>query len=117
MKEGLPKNLSEADLKELCEREKTFVTPKDDLRIIELLNERNGIPTNVHLVDGVVRHVIDIGWGYDQDDPYAHVSTNVSPGVEDTESFPFDFFFTYSVAKITDPESGETLLQIDQNAR
>ena len=98
--------LSPGDLKALRERERSTVSVTDDARIIQLLADRAGAPTRVHLVDGQVLEGLNVSWGYDLDDPYAHVSTNVSPSMDDDQSFPFEFFFTHSVSRISDPEDG-----------
>ncbi len=103
--------LSPDDQKALREREESTVSVADDTRIVQLLADRDGTPTRVHLVDGQVLEVLNVAWGYDMDDPYAHVSTNVSPSVDDSHSFPFEFFFTYSVSRISDPQNGTTLFK------
>ena len=103
--------LSPDDLKALPEREESTVSGSDDARIIQVLADRAGTPTHVHLADGQVLNVLNVAWGYDMDDPYAHVSTNISPSVDDLESFPFEFFFTYSVIRVSDPKDGTTLFK------
>lgn len=99
------------DQKTLREREASLVSVADDARIIQLLADRAGTPTRAHLVDGQVLEVHSVGWVYDQGDPFAHVSTNVSPSAGDTRSFPFDFFFTDSVALVSDPANGAVLFR------
>jgi hypothetical protein len=52
--------------------------------------------------------VYNIAWGYDFGDPYAHLSTDVSPGQEGRS---FDFFSTHKITRVTDPLSGQVLLE------
>jgi hypothetical protein len=40
---------------------------------------------------------LDIAWGYDWQDEYAHVTTNCSPG---SPGLSLDFFFTHEVATV-----------------
>ncbi|WP_211762667.1 hypothetical protein [Kutzneria sp. CA-103260] len=80
--------------------------PGDD-DVIELLQRRDGVPTEVVLRDGNTLTVLNIAWGYDIGDEYAHVTTNFSPPAEGIE---IDFFCTDTVAAIVDPETGTTLL-------
>lgn len=69
----------------------------DDL--IQLLRERDGSRTIVDLRRNISLVVVNIAWGYDLGEPYAHVSTNISPIVEGED---FDFFHTYEVTRIRD---------------
>ncbi|HEU0102230.1 MAG TPA: hypothetical protein VFR07_07910 [Mycobacteriales bacterium] len=41
--------------------------------------------------------MLDIAWGYDWQDEYAHVTTNCSPG---SPGLSLDFFFTHEVATV-----------------
>ncbi|MCB5170125.1 hypothetical protein LG634_35655 [Streptomyces bambusae] len=81
--------------------------PQDEA-ILQLLQDRDGLPSEVLLRDGVALTVFNIAWGYDIGDEYAHVTTNISPAVEGTT---VDFFLTKSVAAILDPASGAVLLE------
>jgi hypothetical protein len=83
------------------------VEPVDD-DLIQLFRSRDGTRTDVTLKDGRIFAVFDIAWGYDFDDPYAHISTNVSP---DVEGQSFDFFFTREIAVVTDPEDEGVLYE------
>ena len=104
-------DLSLEDQKELREREATLVAIDEDASIIALLVARDGLHTCVHLVDGRVLHVMNIAWGYDMEDPFAHVTTNASPTPADSSAYPIDFFFTDSVARITAHEDGSILFK------
>lgn len=77
-----------------------------DESLIRLMNRRGGLATLVRLRDGRTIRVFNIAWGYDYGDRYAHVSANVSPSI-DTEEF--DFFFSFEIAAITDPDSGAVI--------
>lgn len=57
------------------------------------------------LRDGRRLSVINVAWGYDIGDEYAHVTSNISPGI-DGESV--DFFFTSDVEIVLD-EAGQEL--------
>jgi hypothetical protein len=80
-----------------------------DEHAIRLLGRRDGEPTTVVLPGGTRCIVHNIAWGYDIGERYAHVTTNISPGVEGAE---VDFFETRNVASILD-EHGWTLLELD----
>ena len=62
-----------------------------DDELIRLLRERDGLRTVVDTRRNVSLLVVNIGWGYDLSEPYAHVSTNVSPTVEGED---YDLFHT-----------------------
>ncbi|SDW26069.1 hypothetical protein SAMN05421504_10194 [Amycolatopsis xylanica] len=83
--------------------------PPRDEEILRVLQDRDGVPTTVVLRDGRALTVFDISWGYDMGDEFAHVTTNVELGDENT---PLDVFVTNEVAKIVAPESGEVLLEV-----
>ncbi|MFI9240591.1 hypothetical protein [Streptomyces sp. NPDC053079] len=82
--------------------------PKDDA-ILQLLQDRDGVATEVVLRDGMKLTVFNIAWGYDLGDEYAHVTTNISP---DVDGGAIDFFFTTTVAAVVDPATGTVLLEI-----
>jgi hypothetical protein len=85
----------------------TSVQPEPrDADLIRLLVARAGAETQVTLNSRRVLHVITIAWGYDMGDAYAHVTTNISPAIEDRT---VDFFYTCDVLKLTDPASGNIL--------
>ena len=77
-----------------------------DKALIDLLRERDSQRTIVMLKDGQRLEVLNIAWGYDVGDKYAHVSTNISPSLT---GLPFDFFFTSEVRTVLDPETGAQL--------
>src|SRR5262245_46529230 len=77
-----------------------------DAAVLQVLRERDGQPTEARLSDGRTMTVVNIAWGYDLGDEFAHVTTNVSPDVEGQE---IDFFFTSEVESLADTTSGEVL--------
>ncbi|GAA4923283.1 hypothetical protein HD597_000384 [Nonomuraea thailandensis] len=85
-----------------------MMQPPQDQAILRLLQDRDGVATEVTLHDGTSLTVFNIAWGYDMGDVYAHVTTNISP---DVEGACIDFFFTDAVRVIADPASGAVLLR------
>jgi hypothetical protein len=83
--------------------------PPRDKAILGVLQERDGLASEVVLDDGKRLTVFNIAWGYDLGDGYAHVTTNISP---DVEGATIDLFFTKSVAEIIDPTDGSVLLEV-----
>lgn len=81
--------------------------PRDGA-LLRLLRARDGLLTEVALTDGTRLAVLNIAWGYDLGDEYAHVTTNVSPFVD---GLPADFFSTESVAAVLDSVTGASLLE------
>lgn len=79
----------------------------NDAAVLRALRSRDGRLTEVALTDGTKLPVLNIAWGYDAGDVFAHVTTNVSPFVD---GMPMDFFSTEFVAAVIDPLSGADLL-------
>jgi hypothetical protein len=75
-----------------------------DEAMIALLVARDGPEITVKLADSRVRRVLNIAWGYDMGDEYAHLTTNCSPFSND---HPIDFFFTDEVEEIADGRNGD----------
>jgi len=50
--------------------------------------------------------VYNIAWGYDDGDLFAHVTTNVSPGIDGESA---DFFCTHESLASADPTDGTVL--------
>lgn len=80
-----------------------------DVSLIEVLRERDGVPTTVVLGDGQRLHVLNIAWGYDDGDEWAHVTTNVSPS---SDSEDVDFFSTDTVVRVLDPADQAVLWRV-----
>lgn len=79
--------------------------PPRDTALLDLLRAREGQRTTVVLADGKRLTVLNIAWGYDMGDEFAHVTTNISPEIEGTSA---GFFFTHDVRELCD-EGGEPL--------
>ena len=71
---------------------------KADERLIEYLRSRDGSLTILRDTDGISHRVFNIAWGYDFGDQFAHVTTNISPGVDGEEP---SFFFTNEIVEAT----------------
>lgn len=77
---------------------------------LDILKRRTGEPSDVTLSSGRVVRVYNVAWGYDMDDPVAHITTNISPppAAEHTS----DFFFADEVVRVVDPENGAIWFEI-----
>lgn len=75
-----------------------------DETLVDLLAARDGLETVVELDDSRRLRVLNIAWGYDSGDHYAHVTTNISPSAAGREP---DFFFTNEVVSVEDADSGQ----------
>lgn len=62
------------------------------------------------MADGRVLTVFNIAWGLDDGEDYEHLTTNISPGVEDAS---VDFFLTSEVRSVRAGESSELLWSRD----
>lgn len=82
--------------------------PPVDEDLIDLLQQRDGITTEVVTRDDRRLKVVNIAWGYDEGDVHAHVTTNISPSVPDAD---VDYFLTNEVATVVDPSTGVVLLE------
>jgi hypothetical protein len=79
-----------------------------DKHIIDLFLERDGLHSIVKLENDLVRDVWDIAWGYDDGYEFAHITTNISPGLADR---PVDFFYSSEIVEIKDALSEEILFK------
>lgn len=86
----------------------TSIPPKDS-PLINLFQKRDGSMTTVELRDGRRLEVSNVAWGYDEGDPFAHVTTNCSPFVAGKS---IDVFSTDNVVVVHD-ESGRELYRQD----
>ncbi|MBF7091264.1 hypothetical protein IUY40_06905 [Flavobacterium sp. ALJ2] len=77
-------------------------TEHKDKNIIDIFKSRDGHETKVELKNGRLISVWNIAWGYDIGDEFAHITTNISPNIDNAT---IDFFFTNEINKIlTDEE-------------
>lgn len=87
----------------------TFGKP-NYMRALDILKKRNGKVSSVALADGRVVTIYNIAWGYDFDDPVAHITTNISPAPTDEPSS--DFFFADQIVRIVDPDDGAVWFEV-----
>jgi len=78
--------------------------------VIPLLSERSGRETTVILSENRRLTVSNIILGDDLDDPFEHITSNISPPVDNAT---VELFFTDEVARIIDPTTGERLWEND----
>jgi hypothetical protein len=71
---------------------------------LDILKRCTGEPSDVTLLSGRVVRVYNVAWGYDLNDPVAHITTNISP--PQAADPTWDFFFADEVVRIVDPENG-----------
>lgn len=77
-------------------------TEHRDKSIIDIFKSRDGLETKVELKNGRLISVWNIAWGYDIGDEFAHITTNISPNIDNAT---IDFFFTNDISRIlTDEE-------------
>lgn len=77
-----------------------------DEALVDLLAARDGHDSVVELEGGRRLRVLNIAWGYDSGDHYAHVTTNTSPSAP---GWAIDFFFTNEVISVADADSGQVV--------
>ena len=79
-----------------------------DESMLAVLHERDGKPTRAILRDGRSLIVYNIAWGYDIGDDWAHITSNISPSLEDVA---VDFFYTSDVVQLDDVDTGDVLFR------
>jgi hypothetical protein len=79
-----------------------------DLKIVQVLRERDGRWTRIELMGGGSYRAVNIAWGYDIGDEWAHVTTNISPP---RKGASISFFHTSDVLRLVDEESGSILFE------
>jgi len=77
-----------------------------DRAVVAALTARDECLTKVVLRDGRHLDVLNIAWGYDDGDPFAHITTNISPS---RDGVSVDFFLTHEVHALLDPDTGTTI--------
>lgn len=78
-----------------------------DTELIQTFAAREGVVTHVNLTDGRQLTVHNIAWGYDQGDPFAHITTNISP---DIPGATVDCFSTQDVDSLWDGVTTQRLI-------
>lgn len=56
--------------------------------------------------------VFNIAWGYDIEDEFAHITTNISPEIKNSN---IDYFYTNEIQKIEDRTNGRILYDTKKN--
>lgn len=79
-----------------------------DEEIIQILKAQDGVWTVIEMKDGKRYRALDIAWGYDIGDEWAHITTNISPG---REGAVIDFFYTSEISTLIDENSNNVLFQ------
>ena len=77
-----------------------------DKAIIEFLKHRTGKSTIARMKDGSLFTIWNIVLGYDMGDEYAHITTNINPGIPGAE---IDFFFTSDIVEFIDPDNDNVI--------
>lgn len=81
-----------------------------DQHIIDLFKENDGARLDVSLTDSRTSKVWNISWGYDIGDEYAHITTNISPDVQNASIY---FFYTNEILRIRKFDGGQILYSVD----
>ncbi len=82
-------------------------------KIVKILKDRDGIWTKIILKDGREIETLNIVWGYDLGDEYAHITTNISPESKEQIEYDIIFFYSNEVAKLTNPIDDTIIYQVD----
>lgn len=79
-----------------------------DQSIIDIFNMYDQKELLVYMDNSTIYSVWNIACGYDMEDEYAHIITNISPDIENAE---IDFFYTNKITKIIDAINGNVLFE------
>ncbi len=83
-----------------------------DQHIIEIFKSTDQLEKAVYLDNNSILTVFNIAWGYDNGDEFAHITTNISPEIRNSE---IDYFYTNEIQKIEDRTNGKTLYDREKN--
>jgi len=83
-----------------------------DQQIIEIFKSTDQLEKAVYLDNNSILIVFNIAWGYDNGDEFAHITTNISPEIRNSE---IDYFYTNEIQKIEDRTNGKTLYDREKN--
>ena len=78
-----------------------------DAHILDVLKKRDGLETKIELKTGNILSIWNIAWGYDLDEEFAHITTNISPMIDNVN---IDFFITSDIERIFDHNNKEISL-------
>ncbi|MGI2878241.1 hypothetical protein ACRTEE_18435 [Vibrio alginolyticus] len=79
-----------------------------DTEIIKIFKEQDGMWTLVELENEQCYRVLNIAWGYDMGDKWAHITTNISPGEDGVD---VDFFYTFEIKLLRDEKTNKVLFK------
>lgn len=77
-----------------------------DQHIIEIFKTTDQLEKTVYLDNNSILTVFNITWGYDFEDEYAHITTNISPEIKNLD---IDYFYTNEIFKIEDRINGKIM--------
>ena len=83
-----------------------------DEHIIKIFKTTDQIEKMVFLDNNSVLTVWNIAWGYDIGDEFAHITTNISPEIKNSD---IDYFYTNEIQKIEDLTNGKILYDREKN--
>lgn len=83
-----------------------------DEHIIKIFKTTDQIEKMVCLDNNSVLTVWNIAWGYDIGDEFAHITTNISPEIKNSN---IDCFYTNEIQKIEDLTNGKILYDREKN--
>jgi len=84
-----------------------------DQHIIEIFKATDQLEKVVYLDNNTILKVFNIAWGYDIGDDFAHITTNISPEISNSD---IDFFYTNEIQKIEERTNGKILYNREKNA-
>jgi len=79
-----------------------------DDSMIAAFQDRDGLPTLVTFRDGSSMIVSNIAWGYDEGAKWAHVTSNISPAIDNAS---VGFFYASEILRLNDAETGGVVFQ------
>ena len=77
-----------------------------DKAIIEFLKHRTGKSTIAKIKNGSLFTIWNIVFGYDMGDEYAHITTNINPGIPGAE---IDILFTSDIVEFIDLDNNNVI--------
>ena len=83
-----------------------------DQHIIEVFKTTDQLEKAVYLDNNTILKVFNIAWGYDIGDDFAHITTNISPKIRNSD---IDYFYTNEIQKIEDGTNGKILYDREKN--
>lgn len=82
---------------------------RKDKILIETIRSQDGHELIIQLINGEIKTVWNIAWGYDNGDDFAHITTNISPAIKGAS---IDIFYSYDIARIIKVENNSTIYEL-----